>query len=209
MPRQRRQISLGFRPEPFPEGLHICYLYFDDAERSNVVSSYVHSGLEQGETVDYMAHANGPEMLQGRLEKLGIAACAREHPRQFHVQTATEAYCPDGHFDPEQILAKLRAVALRCRSEGFAGARMASEADWVAGNPEAGRLLSFEEEISDTLSAAPLTLLCQYDTRKFSGAMIFDLLNAHPLVLMRGQIIRNPYYRPPRHGCGAPGGSQA
>jgi hypothetical protein len=39
--------------------------------------------------------------------------------------------------------------------------------------------------------------MCQYDARRFDGATIFDVINVHPVMLVRGHLIRNPFYLPP------------
>ncbi|MBF0539523.1 MAG: hypothetical protein HQL03_14855, partial [Nitrospirae bacterium] len=40
-------------------------------------------------------------------------------------------------------------------------------------------------------------LICQYDAKMYSGATIFDVLSVHPFMVVKGQILRNPYYVPP------------
>ena len=40
---------------------------------------------------------------------------------------------------------------------------------------------------------------CQYDARRFDGATLFDVLNVHPMMIIRGQVVRNPYYVEPEH----------
>jgi hypothetical protein len=43
----------------------------------------------------------------------------------------------------------------------------------------------------------PLTVMCQYDARKFDGSTIYDVINVHPIMIVRGHILRNPFYVPP------------
>ena len=43
------------------------------------------------------------------------------------------------------------------------------------------------------------------DARRFDGATILDVLRVHPMMIVHGQIVRNPYYTRPseflaRHG---------
>jgi hypothetical protein len=80
----------------------------------------------------------------------------------------------------------------------LAGARATAEMTWALNNiPGVERLIEYEAKINDVLKTHPLTTLCQYDTRKFSGGMIFELLNVHPVMIVHGQIMRNPFYVPP------------
>ena len=51
----RRRVSLGFTPERFPMGTHICLIYEDEEERRTVISGFLATGLEEGERLAYFA----------------------------------------------------------------------------------------------------------------------------------------------------------
>jgi hypothetical protein len=36
--------------------------------------------------------------------------------------------------------------------------------------------------------------MCLYDARLFDGATLFKVLQVHPYMIARGQIVRNPFY---------------
>jgi hypothetical protein len=40
----------------------------------------------------------------------------------------------------------------------------------------------------------PVTAICQYDTRLFDGETLYRLLTVHPMMIVRGRVVRNPYY---------------
>jgi hypothetical protein len=69
--------------------------------------------------------------------------------------------------------------------------------------PGVERLIEYEARINKVLKTHPMTTLCQYDTRKFSGGMIYELLNVHPVMIVHGQIMRNPFYVAPVENSGA------
>ena len=48
---------LGFTPELYPAGTHACYMYCDETERRSVVHPFVLAGLQDDETVHYLAGA--------------------------------------------------------------------------------------------------------------------------------------------------------
>jgi len=37
------------------------------------------------------------------------------------------------------------------------------------------------------------TACCQYDARRFSGELIMDVLSVHPAMIVRGQLVKNPF----------------
>jgi hypothetical protein len=196
-----RQIPLGFTPELYPEGTHICYLYSDEEERKRFMSMYVSSGIDEREAVTYFADT-GCEMLDHAIEGLGIAPPSRQQ-HQLTVATAMETYCPGGRFEPEKMLNHIRDMYASVPAD-CAGARWGSEMTWALRDiPGVERLIEYEARINEVLKTHPMTTLCQYDTRKFSGGTIYELLNVHPIMIVHGQIMRNPFYVKPVHNSGA------
>lgn len=193
---QHRQVSLGFTPELYPEGTHICYLFNDDEEHKRFLSAYTSSGIDSREGVTYIADVE-PDMLQETMARLGVAMPSQEQQDQFTAKTAVATYCPDGHFVPDDMLGRLRdAYETKCAA-GYAGARLTGEMTWALRNiPGSDRLVEYEGRINELLLTYPLTTLCQYDTRRFGGATIFEILSVHPMMIVNGQIMRNPFYIP-------------
>jgi hypothetical protein len=186
---------LGFTHELFPEGTHICYLYSDEDERKRFMSSYVRSGIDDHESVTYLPD-RGPDMLERAIAELGIAP-SRVPKDQLTLAAAMDIYCPDGEFVPDTMLDQLRKMYSNL-PHGCRGARVAGEMSWALRDvPGVERLVEYEGRVNDLLKVYPITTLCQYDTRKFSGATIFELLNVHPLMIVHGQIMHNPFYVPP------------
>jgi hypothetical protein len=37
--------------------------------------------------------------------------------------------------------------------------------------------------------------MCQYDLNKFDGGTLYDVLNVHPVVIVGGHLLRNPFYQ--------------
>ncbi|MCU1500226.1 MAG: hypothetical protein JWM47_4179 [Acidimicrobiales bacterium] len=196
-----RQIPLGFTSELYPEGTHICYLYSDEEERKRFMSLYVSSGIDEREAVTYVADA-GVELLDHAIEGLGIAPPLRQQ-EQFMVTTAMKTYFPDGRFVPEDMLEHIRTMYASVPAD-CAGARATAEMTWALHDiPGAERIIEYEARINEVLKTHPITTLCQYDTRKFSGGMIYELLNVHPIMIVHGQIMRNPFYVAPVPNSGA------
>ena len=80
------------------------------------------------------------------------------------------------------------------------GARGAGEMSWAAeeGRAKMEELLADEARLNEILVENPLTTICQYDVRRFSGQVIIDLLCVHPMAIVRGQLVKNGYYVPAR-----------
>jgi hypothetical protein len=194
----RRTISLGFTDKRVLEGQHICYLYNDDAERRRVVANYLESGLLAHEKLLYLVDSMTPEEMLDCLEELGVDA--RSKPAELTVTEAASAYCPRGVFNAEEMLELVRAFYVQAvEREGYAGARGAGEMSWclVEGRADEASLMEYEARLNLLVAEYPHTVCCQYDARRFDGNTILDVLSVHPVMIVRGQLVKNPYYIDP------------
>jgi hypothetical protein len=185
-PSPQRQISLGFTTEQYPEGKHICYLYSNEDECKRFMEAYVSSGIKQGDAVVYLVDAT-PEMPE--LATAGL--CPEAAP------------CPNGRFVPQVMLGTLHEL-YTSRAAECEGARVTGEMGWALHNiPGSERLIEYEGGINKLLLTDHFTELCQYGLRRFNGAMISELPNVHPVMIVNGQIMRNPFHVAPVPGDGA------
>ena len=191
-PIERRTVSLGFTDEPAPEGQHICHLYSDDSERLRVMAKFMESGISENEKLIYVIDTMTPEEMLDCLEELGVDT--REQASRFTT------YCPQGIFSTQAMLALLRDFYDGAMADGkYAGGRLMGEMSWslVEGRVDETSLMEYEARVTTLLASRPLTACCQYDTRRFDGSTIMDVLAVHPLMIVRGQLVKNPYYIEP------------
>jgi hypothetical protein len=79
--------------------------------------------------------------------------------------------------------------------EGYAGARVAGEMTWAKrGIPGSENLAEYESQVNVLVRTVPTTAVCQYDAQRFDGATLHDILSVHPMMIVHGQVVRNPYY---------------
>jgi hypothetical protein len=198
MPDTKRQIHLGFTPDPFPEGTHICHLYNDDDLLRRFLHAYITSGIAEGELVEHLPDVPTSEDLERVVAELGIRQFVEQGPGKLEMQPVLEACCWDGQFDPDRQLERIRGVYRRSQACGYAGARIAAEMTWaLRGMPGSERLVEFEARLNNLVKDVPITIHCYYDTRKFDGKTLFEVLNVHPIIVVQGQVMRNPFYVSP------------
>ncbi|WP_442497160.1 MEDS domain-containing protein [Methylobacter sp. sgz302048] len=199
------QVSFGFNEQTFPAGLHICYLYNNENERRRTIAEFVQSGLAAGEKVAYLADIpstpSSNEMGEC-LSQLGISPPGNIKPEQLILAQAETSYCPDGTFMPERVIDHWRALYRQAQHERFAGVRMTGDTSWLCkGMPGAERWVEYEAMLNTLVEEYPVHgVICQYDVNKIDGATLFDVLNVHPMMIVAGQVVHNPYYqRPKKH----------
>jgi len=198
-PRGRdRLVSLGVTAERFPAGTHMCYVFNDDDERLEMIAKFVESGVRENEMVGYFSDLLPPDEARARLRAAGAELPASTDDRRLAIQPALATYCPSGRFEPAQMLDRLRTMYSSSMAEGYAGARATGEMTWaLRGVAGSDRLIEYEALINTVVKEHPTTAICQYDARRFDGGTLFDVLSVHPMMVIRGQVVRNPYYIEP------------
>jgi len=191
----RPMISLGFDEELHPRGTHICFIFNDEEERRRVMSKYVQSGLDANEQVGYFVDTMSPDNLKQWMCDHGVTLPDELDGRQYSVVAAEEAYCPDGTFKVDRMIETVRELHHRSIREGYAGARASGEMTWVQrGHPGSENLAEYKCRINVLVHTVPITVVRQYDAQRFDGAKLYDILSVHPMMIVHGQVVRNPYY---------------
>ena len=193
-----RQVSLGFTAEKVPEGQHICYIYNDDEERNRTMAQYLSAGLEAGEKVLYLVDVMSPSEFTDYMGDLGLDI--PQHADQFFLSEALPTYCPDGPFSADVMLNVVGTFYQEARKDGYVGVRGGGEMSWALRDAVLlkNELVKYESRLTDVLAQYPLTACCQYDARRFDGGVIMDMLSVHPMMIVRGQLVKNPYYVEPQ-----------
>ena len=193
-----RMIPMGFTDQAFPAGTHMCFIYSDDEERRSTMSRFLDAGLHSGEKVGYFVDSATPDDVRGWLAEKGVDIPDDAEGDQFSVTSAEETYCPGGQFVPDTMLDRLRMYYDQAIEQGYPGGRVTGEMAWaLKGIPGSDRLIEYEARVNLVVLTHPVTAICQYDANLFDGATILDVLRVHPMMVVRGQVVRNPYYVKP------------
>lgn len=192
------QVALGFTAETYPRGVHVCHLYRDDAERDDVMRRFLAAGLEAGELATCFSDYVPLEAIAESLRELGVDVDTALASGRLSVNKAQPFYFGKNRFDPNVMLDGLCAFHASAESGGFAGARVIGEmSPLIQDYPGGERLAEYESRVNLLSASHPVTAICQYDTRRFRGDVILEVLSVHPLMVRDGCIIENPFYVTP------------
>lgn len=194
MTREHRQVSLGLSGQKFREGYHIIYIYNDDVEKRRTMAKFFQHGFLENDKALYLVDDISPSELESELLELGVEVEAGQ--TDFDLRKGHYTLCPDNYFSPDFMLDIVGEYYDQAIQEGYAGARGVGEMSWalVEGRSTVPDLLEYEARLTDILEDHPLTTVCQYDARRFDGALIMDMLSVHPMMIVRGQLVKNPSY---------------
>lgn len=194
------EMDMGFTSERFPVSTHMCYIYNDDAERRDVMAQFMNSGLNGKECVGYFADISAHQSVEDYLRELGIDVPSHLPVYQALFCHAQDIYCPHQQFSPTQMLNRLRSLYDEVHTHHVQKIRVTGEMTWALSPQVQGTeyLVEYEARLNLLEETHPLTAICQYDATRFDGALLFEILKVHPLMVVRGQIVHNPYYIPVR-----------
>jgi PAS domain S-box-containing protein len=179
-------------------GHHVCWLYETEEEHRAVLTPFLRQGLERGEKVLYIMDAHGAETVLGYLQDDGLDVEPYLARQQLTIVTSQSAYMQQDVFDPDEMIAFLRAETERALAEGHTALRATGEMSWALGRlPRSERLMEYEAKLNEFFPGSDCLGMCQYDRRAFSPALLLDVLCTHPVAVIGTDVYDNPYYVPP------------
>jgi len=179
-------------------GDHICCLYETEEEHRAVLTPFLHQGLKRGEKVLYIVDAHTAEAVLGYLRNDGLDVEPYLTSGQLTIVTSQDAYMQQGVFDPDEMIAFLRAETERTLAEGYSALRVTGEMSWALGGlPGSERLMDYEAKLNEFFPGSDCLAMCQYDRRAFSPSLLLDVLCTHPIAVVGTEVYDNPYYVPP------------
>ncbi len=182
-------------PKP---GDHLCCIYETEEEHRAVLTPFLRQGLESGEKVVYIVDARTAEAIRDYLRQDGLDVEPRLASRQLSILTRDDAYMREGVFDPEGMIALLRAETKQALAEGYPALRVTGEMTWaLRGLPGSERLIEYEAKLNEFLPGNQCLAICQYDRRRFDSEVLLDVLRTHPIAVIGADIYDNFYYIPP------------
>ncbi len=177
---------------------HLCLLYENQTEQFAAAIPFLRIGLERGEKCVYIADDNSVATVMEAMRAHRIGVDAALESGSLTLATKRDAYLKPGHFDPSWMINFLRETTEAALAAGFTALRATGEMTWaLGGDPGAERLMEYESRLNYFFAEVPCLAICQYNRRRFSPAVILDMIRTHPLVVSGGAVCRNFYYVPP------------
>ena len=177
---------------------HLCLIYETPQEQFEVAIPFLRMGLERHEKCVYIADDHTcAEVLQA-LRAGGIDVESAIQSGALSLATKRESYLKQGYFDPDWMIRFLKDATGSAIAAGFSALRVTGEMTWqLGGDPGNERLMEYESKLNYFCAEHNCLGICQYDRRRFSPAVILDVIRTHPLVICDGTVCRNFYYVPP------------
>jgi len=198
MNKVNQDISLGFTDEKIPMGTHMCLIFSEDEERVNSLLKFLYSGLVNNERCSCFTEKISEEDIRNFLEENNIDYSECVENKSISLSKTNEVYFPQNSFTPEKMLSLLGSFYDETQAQGYSACRVIGEMEPRIEQISGGeRLLEYESKVSLLVREKPITTICQYDARMFSGGLIMEILKVHPKMIVNGAVVQNPYFIEP------------
>src|SRR3954447_26283394 len=174
---------------------HVCAFINSEDEESHLLDPFITQGIAAGDHLLFLVDAARSAEPVNRVRHLGFDSAGLLAGHEFEVRSWDDTYLRGGAFDQQAMLELLDRLLGR---PALPLVRMWADMGWAAGRHDVtDSLIEFEAKANFIHAKHRNVVICAYDTSKFDGAFIIDILRTHPMVLLGGVLQENPYWVPP------------
>jgi hypothetical protein len=180
------------------EARHVCAFFNSDDEAYRVLLPFIQDGFECGDKAIHVVNPDQQGEHLQRLVSVGIDATAARQRGQLELRTNTETYLRDGRFDPDRMLAAFEELASDKTEGSYSIKRIVCHMDWaVEGPSHVDNLVEFEARVNEVWRRHDDAVICTYPLDKFGGETVIDIMRTHPMIIIGGILLQNPFFVPP------------
>jgi len=179
--------------------LHICLLFRNQEEQWQLLRPYLLSYLNANRPVLYLYDSTPSARLMEQLHTEGLPLEGLIARGLLRLLPPDQSYLLAGRFDAQRMLAFIEEALQSTLAAGHSHILLTGEMTWCLSASESAipgveQLATYEALLNPLLEKYPtVTLLCQYDLKRFDGASILDALLTHPSVLLASGLIPGLY----------------
>jgi len=189
--------AFGYGDFRFSWGDHICAIFDDHEQQMEVMVPFMVQGLRAKQRCVWVGPTASCELFRNRLAHLGGDLPTLETSGQLVVMSDLEYYLEEGLFEPARTMQLLRTFLRDSQAQGYHTMRVTGDVSWILQDRiDVEIWTQWETALNDALVGEPMVVVCQYDRRQVSGAVVVSALQTHPFVILGDVIHANPFYVP-------------
>jgi hypothetical protein len=187
---------VGISGIDLPAGDHICAFYRGPNERNEILLPFLRQGLDDGDKSICVIESIRPDEM---LAALGEAPGGSDRPGRLDLMTPEQTYLRGGRFSmPAMLEYWRRGVESALAESRYRFVRVVGEMPRaLVDKADLDEFLAYESELNRFAPCHPQTILCLYDLDRFSAKIFLTIMRTHPVVLLSGTVLENPYYLDP------------
>jgi DcmR-like sensory protein len=196
MAEESRTVQLAGSTWHYP--CHVCGFFNSREEEFRVLMPFLKEGFEDGDKVFQILAKEHCGERRRQVEDMGVDVGAAERSGQLDIRPWEEAHLRGGRFNQDAMLALLDEAMTGAKAQGFPLIRLWANMEWALEDlPGVHDIVEYESRFNDILPKHNGVVVCTYDLTRFSASIMMDVLRTHPLVIMGGVLLENPFYVPP------------
>ncbi len=166
------------------EERHICLFFIHQDEQWQMMRPYLLEHLGEGVPVLYIQDSTPPERLMELLRAEGFPVDDLITRGLLRILPPNQAYLLTGRFDAQRMLAFMESAILGALAAGYQRMFLTGEMTWsLPDAPGAESMMQYEALLNPLVDKYPgVTIVCQYDLRRFDGPSVLNALLTHPSV---------------------------
>jgi hypothetical protein len=177
---------------------HMCAFFNSIDEEFRITLPFFREGLRHGSRLVAGLRDRDMEEHPRRLRAAGLPVDDLIREGRLELIRARDAYFPDGRFDGNGILKTVRAILDMGHRLGFPETRIVGHCECVLQDPETTRdFLRYESELNRFLPDYPDFAICAFDSQQVGTMVALEIFRTHPVVIIAGDVVENPYYEEP------------
>lgn len=163
---------------------HICMFFANYEEQWQMMHPYLLENLRAGVPVLYIQDSTPPERLKELLRAEGFPVEDLISRGLLKILPPEEAYLLTGRFDAQRMLAFIESAILGAIAAGHDRVLLTGEMTWsLPDTPGAESMMQYEALLNPLVDKYPgVTIVCQYDLKRFDGPSVLEALLTHPSV---------------------------
>ena len=163
---------------------HICMFFANYEEQWQMMHPYLLENLRAGVPVLYIQDSTPPQRLKELLSAEGFPVEDLISRGLLKILPPTEAYLLTGRFDAQRMLAFIESAILGAYAAGHDRVLLTGEMTWsLPDTPGAESMMQYEALLNPLVDKYPgVTIVCQYDLKRFDGPSVLEALLTHPSV---------------------------
>lgn len=178
----------AYRMTDLEPGDHLVCLYNTPAEHRDLMAPFIAHGLTRNEKVIYLYDAFDRETICGYVTDENLDPGRYLSTDQLSILPARDMYMPNGQFDPERMIKKIKSETTKAIAEGYAALRITSETTWALTEPgHLEKLILYESKAHGFFPGSKCLAVCQYDRTRFDPKTLLRIMRIHPITIMSEQ----------------------
>lgn len=176
-------------------GQHICLFFRNPDEQWQLMSPYVSDHLAADMPVLYIQDSTTPEQLAAWLRGEGFDVDRLIERGLLRILSPAQAYLQQGYFDAQRMLAFMESAIRAALAAGYRRVLLTGEMTWsLSGAPGSTQMMAYEALLNPVVEKYPsVTIVCQYDLKRFNAASVLDALLTHPLARLPSGLVAGFY----------------